>query len=83
MDRTRIDHAAARKGQTGLALQPGNFIDDTEPQGMWAISGDRVEYGIDICFGHWSEGYTAMRCHDLNQRLQPVQAARTRPDDFD
>src|SRR5260221_36539 len=30
-DRAWIDHAATREGQTGLPLQPGNLLGDTEP----------------------------------------------------
>ena len=43
LDRARIDHAAAREGQAGLPLQPGNLVGDAEPQRMRAVAGHRIE----------------------------------------
>ena len=37
VERARIDHAAAREGQAGLPLEPGDLLRDTKPQRMRAV----------------------------------------------
>ena len=48
LDRTRIDDATSCEGQASLALQPGNFFGEAEPQRMRAIGGHGVEQGGHI-----------------------------------
>ena len=52
LDRAGIDHAAARERQAGLPLQPGNFVRETEPQGVRAIARHRIEQGGDVGRAH-------------------------------
>lgn len=83
VERARVDHAAAGEGEAGLALQPGNLVGRAQPQQMRRIAGERVEQGGDTGLGDRAEGDPALRRRNLDQRLQPVHAARAGPDDLD
>ena len=75
LHRARVDDAAAGEGQPGLALEPGNFVGDAQPQRMRAVGSHRLEHGHGVRFGDRAERDAALRGCDLNHRLQPVQAA--------
>src|SRR6185437_8750133 len=42
---TRIDDAASREGEAGLAFQPGNLVCDAKPQRVRPMTGHRLEQG--------------------------------------
>ncbi len=81
--RARIGHAAAREGEAGLPLQPGNFIRNAEAQRMLAVAGNGIEQRSDVGHAHRTECNAARRCRDLDHRFQPIEAARAGPDDLD
>src|SRR4051794_15039006 len=83
IERARVDHAAAREGEAGLALEPRDLVGGPEPQQMRRVARERVEQGGHIGLGHGAERDPALRCRDLDQRLEPLQAARAGPDDLD
>src|SRR6185312_1786316 len=84
--RERIGDAATREGQALLALQVRNFFRQAEAKGM---VGDGAEAGVeqmlDVRGLDRAEGDAAGLGLDLEQRLQPEQAARAVADqrDFD
>ena len=82
-DRSRIDHAAAGKGQAGLPRQPGNLLRDAEPQGMRTVRCHRLDQGRGVLAAGRTERDTSARRRELDHRLEPVQAARAGPDDLD
>ena len=50
----------------------------------WGPSVDHgVEHGGRVGLGYRAEGDTSLWCRDFGHRLQPVQAARARPNDID
>ncbi|MGY4455959.1 hypothetical protein ACVWZR_010619 [Bradyrhizobium sp. i1.3.1] len=83
VERARIDHAAAGEGEAGLALQPGDLLGCAQPQQMRRVAGEGIEQGGHIGLGDRAERDPALRRRDLDQRLQPVHAARASPDDLD
>jgi len=83
LDGAGIDHAAACERQTGLPLQPGDFVRETEPQGVRAIARHRIEQRGDVGRAHRPVRNAALYRRHLDHRLQPVKPARSVPDDLD
>jgi hypothetical protein len=81
--RTRVDHAAPRKCQAGLPLQPGNLLGEAKAQPMRAVSKYRVQYGNDVRLRHRAIGDPPLCGGNLDHWLQPVEAAGTGSDDLD
>jgi hypothetical protein len=77
-NRTRIDHAAARKGQPGLALEPGDVVGDAVGERMCARMASRMgKRGVEHTGGGGrcdrTKRQAPRRRRDLDQRLQPVK----------
>jgi hypothetical protein len=83
LDRARIDHAAAREGEAGLPLQPGNFVGKANPQWMRTVRCHRIEHRCRVGLAHWTECDAPLRRRDFDHWFQPVQSARTGSDDLD
>ena len=83
LDGAGIDHAATCERQAGLPLQPGDFIREAEPQDVRAVARHRIEQGRDVRWAHRAVGDAAFDRCDLDHRLQPIEPARSVPDDLD
>ncbi len=83
LDRARIDHAAAGKRQPGLPLQPGNFVGETEPQGVRAMARHRIEQRGDVRRTDRAVRDAALHRRHLDHRFQPIKPPRSVPDDLD
>ena len=83
VDRARVDDAAAREGEAGLPLQPGDFVGETEPKRMWSIGRHRLEHGGHIVRAYRAIRHAAFHGRHLDHRLQPIKPARAGSDDLD
>ena len=50
---------------------------------MRTAGGDGIEYGWRVGRSHGAERDAALRCRDLDHRLEPIEPTRSRPDDLD
>ena len=83
LDRKRIDDPAAGEGQPGLALEPGQVVDDAEPERMRPTVGqDGIQHCTGIGRRHRTVAHAARGRCDLDQRFEPIQPPRTVADDL-
>ena len=84
VERERIDDAAAREGQPGLALEPRNLVGKAMRERMRAAVGQRgVEHTGGIVRRDRTIGDPPCRRRDLDHRLEPVEPARAGAHDLD
>ncbi len=83
LERARIDDAAAREGQAGLLLQPGDFVGEPVRELVLAVAEHGIEQAVDILQRRRAIGDAALRGRNLEHRLEPMHAARAVADDPD
>jgi len=82
-ERQRIDDAAAREGDARLALQEGNVLGPSHTQRMGSDRQAASKEARHVLGRHRPEADAATVGLDLDQRLEPEQAARARAHDLD
>ncbi len=84
LDGTGIDDAAAGEGEAGLVLEPGKLVHHADAFLVrLAFEHPGVDELADLGGLHRPVADTALRRLDLDQRLQPIHAARAGADDLD
>ena len=84
VERARIDDAAAGEGEAGLLLEERMLLRHADAQFVIAAAGDhRVENAVHVVEFDRTVGNAALLGRDLEQRLEPVHAARAVAHDLD